>query len=105
MQHIANGGTRRRGHDTNAPRESWQAPLALESEQPLHGQFHLEALELPLECPDTGLLHVLDDELVITARLVKGNASACQDLLARLGRKSQRRIFEPEHRATHLRVP
>ena len=47
---------------------------------------------------------MLDDELVVAAGLVKADAAAGEHLLARLRRKAQCRVFEPEHRAAQLGV-
>src|SRR5262249_13807642 len=104
MQHITDRSSRGRCHHADAPRKSREAPLSLEGKKPLGGQLHLQALELALQRADASLLHVLDNELIVAARLVQGDASAGQNLLTRLGREAETRVLEPEHRAAQLRI-
>ncbi len=104
MQHIANRSARRRSHHANPSRESRQAPLALQGKEPFGSKLHFQALELSLERADAGLLHVLDNELIIAARLIKRDTAAGQDLLTCLGCEAQSRVLEPKHCATQLRI-
>src|SRR6184192_3873723 len=79
--------------------------LERKREQTLGRELGLEPLELASQRTDTGLLQMLDDELVLTARLVHADAAAHQDLSAGARCEAHERVPHPEHGAAQLRFP
>src|SRR5947208_9925016 len=74
---------------SDAPRETRQTALALEREQTLGRELGLEPLELASQRTDTGLLQMLDDELILTARLVHADAARSEE--RRVGKECRSR--------------
>src|SRR5882724_2633588 len=105
VQYVPKGGPSRRGDYTNTPRETRQAALVLEREQALSCEFCLEAFELPLEGTDTRFFQVLDDELILAARLVETQPAAREDVLPGLRGESHSHISLAKHRAAQLCIP
>ena len=56
--------------------------LARGVEQPFGRELALQLLEAPAQQPFARFLDVLDDQLVLAARLVQAHAAAHEDLLA-----------------------
>jgi hypothetical protein len=76
----------------------------LESEQSLCGKLDLELFELAPESADARLFQVLDDELIVAARLVHADTAASEHQLAGARRESGGDISLPEHGAADLRI-
>ncbi len=92
-----------RGDHADAPRQQRQRALALRGEQTFRRELCGQFLELALQSPESRVFHVIDDELVLAARLIQADASAHQHLLPILGRKGTQHISLAEHAAAHLR--
>ena len=103
MQNVADRGTRGRGDDADTPGQPWQAAFAGGVEQSLELQFGAQFLELPLQCTEAGVFHVVDHELEFPTRLVQPNAGPHQYLLAVPRRKGRKHVSLPEHGASDLR--
>ncbi len=71
-------------------------------EQPFRGQRGFQLLILLLQKPFTRWLHALNDNLIITARLVQGDTGAYQHLLPVLRSEGHPAVAVAEHRAAHL---
>ena len=75
LQDVADGRAGRAGDDHDPPREARQWPLAARVEQALGGQPSEPLAERQLERPDPLRLDLADRELVVTPRLVDGQAA------------------------------
>src|SRR6202163_550722 len=105
MQNVAQCGPGWRGDHADTLWKPRQTSFALDRKQTFRCQLRFQALELAPQRADTRLLQVLDDELVLPARLVHADAAADQHLRAGAGREADERVLHPEHGAAQLRVP
>src|ERR1700730_3966605 len=105
MQDVAQCGPGWRSDHADTLWKPRQTSLALERKQTFGCQLRFQALELAPQRADTRLLEVLDDDLVLPARLVPADAPAAQPLRAGAGREADERVLHPEHGAAQLRVP
>ena len=103
MQNVADRGAGGRGDDADAPGKARQRALAFRGEQTFRCEFRAQLLELPLQGSEAGVFHVIDDELVLAARLVQPDAGPYQHLLAIPRREGTQHISLPEHGAANLR--
>jgi len=71
-------------------------------EQPFRRKRGFQLLIFLLEKPFTRWLHALNDNLIITARLVQGDTGANQHLLPVLRPEGHPTVAVAEHRAAHL---
>src|SRR6202022_1997497 len=92
-----------RGDDPDAPGKARQRALAVRGEKALLLKFRAQFLELPFQGPETCVLHVIDDELVLAARLVQPDAGPNQHFLTIPRREGAQHIPLPEHGAANLR--
>jgi hypothetical protein len=76
---VADDGSGGGGDDADATREGGQGALAGGIEEAFGEEAGLELLEGKLERAGTTWLHVVGDELELTARLVDGDATADED--------------------------
>ena len=104
VQDVAHRGAGGRGDDADAPGQRRQRTLALGGEQALRLESRAQLLELALQGAETRILHVLDDELKLAARLVESDAGAHEHFLAVAGGERAQHVPLPEHRAAHLGV-
>ncbi len=104
MQDVADRRAGGRGDDADALREAWAGDAcAPAANRPSAVEFCAQFLELPLQGPQPGILHVIDDELIFAARLVEPDAGTHQHFLAVPRSEGAQHISLPEHGAAHLR--
>ena len=98
VQHVADHRAAWRGHDPDHLRQERQALLARDVEQPLCGELLLALLEQSHERADASRREPVDDQLVLRAARIGGDAAGRHDLEAvlRFERQAQRRAA-PAH--------
>ena len=102
MQDVAHRRAGGRRDDADPPRQARQGPLALCGEQSFLAESCAQLLELPFQGAQAGVFHVIDDELVLAARLVQPDAGPHQHLLAVPRGEGAQHISLPEHGAANL---
>ena len=81
IQHVAQGGARRRSDNADSLGQHRQDFLALGREQSFGLKFLFQFLEALKENTEPGLQHAIGDDLVLPARLVNGYPSTDDNLL------------------------
>ena len=104
VEHVADHGARRRGHDADAARASREGTLALRREQSLGGQLLLQLLERQLQRAVALRLQRFHQELVFAASFVDVDAPARQHRHAVLRLEFQIARGHAEADAAELRV-
>ena len=76
MQDVVHRSAAGRGDDADALRQRGQRALTLSGKQAFRRQPGGQLLEAALQRAFTGVLHVIDDQLVLAPRLVESDACA-----------------------------
>ena len=101
-QHVADRGSGRGRNNTDLSREQGEGTLADGLEQPFAAQFLLELLKSQLEGAEPHRHHVIRQDLIIAARLIKTDAPPDQHLEAVFGLELQIAVGVPEARRLDL---
>jgi hypothetical protein len=88
----------------SAARGGRQWPLALGCEQPLGREARLERLERALQATESGILEMLDQQLIVAARLVQTNSALSEHQLTLAQRELGLGVARAEHRTAQLRI-
>ncbi len=83
-------------------RRQWQLVCAVE--QAFLAQLRLELFVAPHQFADTRVFEVIDHQLVLATRFVKGDLGAQQHLLAVIGLEADAAITPAKHRRAALRL-
>jgi hypothetical protein len=78
--------------------------LCSAANNPLRGQPRLEFLEGTLERAQARILDVIDEQLVVAARLVETDSPARDDTLPIARLEAREHVALSEHRAAQLRI-
>ena len=99
---VANGCATGRCYEADTLRQRRKFTLAFLVEQAFRQQLFLQRFESPLENAFAGRLHLLDDQLKITALLVQAHAAVSEHAVAVLETNSRSPLALPEPRGANL---
>ena len=102
LQDIANGSAAGGGDHPNLAGPGRQCLFAVLGEQPFALKLGLERVELGLESPLAGGLHVFDHNLEVATGHIQGDFGPHQHLLAILGGKIQQPVAISKHGPINL---